>query len=185
MSGEIRARRTIVYAQTKFAVGSFAYLTPEAYKNDCKAVEGIINVGPYQVSSISLQGVEVLMSFRDLNRPPWSTTSYLQDCTDIEDWLTEEEYFIQQKREVKNQSVLWAPEVGQKINVSTNASNHFTLNHSLEFRGDFGFVLCEVIEIDECDYYDIRKLPRLIVRALGHKANKSDPIVNIDPLLCY
>lgn len=94
--------KLIRYAQDKFEVGAFVYLTKTAYNSALDEVGECFHRGPWRIEKLGStqdQFKTPYMGFFNPTAPSWDMAAYIDYDTQIEDWLTSDEYHIEQMRE--------------------------------------------------------------------------------------
>ena len=90
------------YAQDKFEINSFVYLTKGAYDAMLDECGESYHRGPWQVSTIGAEtelDSKPYMGLFNPCAPTWEMTSYIDDDTAIQDWLTSDEFHIERIKE--------------------------------------------------------------------------------------
>ena len=199
MSAQTRIEKITEYANSKFKNGDLVYLTEAASKE----LGNYSRRGPYVVSGMGPIGVEFSISVRNLNFPLWDTRSYIESHTNIEHFLTEDEYFIKQNQirirekyiytdspsDVECEALnkffdnpeLWVPALGDDVAVYTNPYPEL---RKLA-KGGYDFCECQVDDIEYNTVFDIRNLPRLVVEIVGCGGGGHGIVSGISPLHCY
>lgn len=206
MSAENRIDKIVEYAENKFKKNGLVYLTEAAHMKSLEDTGENTNRGPYVITGTGRVGIEFFMSVRDINMRPWRTEAYIEDDEDIEDWLTEEEYFIEQTRVLNRETFihdnvntvsdseletlnkffkapeLWVPEVEDAVAVYCDP---YPALKKLRINSSDTFCECQVEAVDYDSVFDVRGLPRLIVEVVGHGGGGYGSVKGISPLHCY